>query len=315
MRGRGEAVRQQVQAEVGVGGRRRRRVDVDSHADRADRHAPRVVGAVAAGEGDVDLLRRLLTELAPTEPAVPGVEDRAVASHRAEPGAPRHPCHQNLRSQRREQDHIADRLDPRQHHHEAVDADAQPARRRHAVLEGAQVVLVDRAALGVAGIACTLLLPETLPLLDGVVELAVAVGELAGVGEQLEALGQERIGAVDPRQWGDLDGVPRDEDRGDDVGLDGRFEQLLDQLPGAPLRLPPHAEPLAELRVRARPAATGGPPRRSPRRRGRSSAASAARRRGRSVSPRIWTTVVPSASLAACTTSSSVSAITSVTSA
>ncbi len=242
----GEAVRQQVQAEVGVGCRRRRRVDVDGHPDRADRDAPRVVGAVAAGEGDVDLLRRLLAELAPTEPAVPGVEDRAVASDRAEPGAPRHPCHRDLRPQRREQDHVADRLDPRQHHHEAVDADAQPAGRRHAVLEGAQVVLVDRAALGVAGVACTLLLLEALPLLDGVVELAVAVGELAGVGEQLEALGQERIGAVDPRQWRDLDRVPRDEHRGDDVGLDGRFEQLLDQLPRAPLRLPPDAEPLAE---------------------------------------------------------------------
>lgn len=42
-----------------------------------------------------------------------------------------------LRSQGREEDDVADGLDVREQHHQAVDADAEAAHRRHAVLHGA----------------------------------------------------------------------------------------------------------------------------------------------------------------------------------
>ena len=239
------------------------------------------------------------------------------------PQRPRHGCTSSIKRRHGrtsgrsvgEEDDVADRLDAGQHHHQPVDPDAEAAGRRHAVLERPQVVLVDRPPLGVTGVTGSLLLLEALALLDRVVELAVAVGQLAGVGEQLEALGEERVVAVDPGERGDLHRVPGDEHRGGDVRLDGRFEQLLDQLAGTPLRLPSHAVPLGQRADVARRAATGGPPRRSPHRRGRPSAASGSRPARSTSCPRICTTVVPSASRAARTMSSSVSAITSVTSA
>ena len=61
-----------------------------------------------------------------------------------------------------------------------------------------QVVLVDRPGLQVARRPRPLLLLEPHPLLDRVVELAVAVGDLAGVDEQLEALREQRVRADRP---------------------------------------------------------------------------------------------------------------------
>ena len=50
-------------------------------------------------------------------------------------------------SQRRKQDHLPDRLLPRQRHHQPVDADPQPARRRHPVLQRNQEILVRQLRL------------------------------------------------------------------------------------------------------------------------------------------------------------------------
>ena len=55
----------------------------------------------------------------------------------------------------------------------------RPASRRHAVLERPQVILVDGAAFGVAGLLGGLLVLEAHALLDRVVELGVPVGQLA----------------------------------------------------------------------------------------------------------------------------------------
>ena len=111
---------------------------------------------------------------------------------------------QHLRSQGREEDHFLDRVDAGEQHHHPVHADAEPTGRRHAVLERPQVVLVDRARFGVAGVLGGLLLLEPQPLLDRIVELGVAVAQLAGVDEDLEPLGQPRVVAVDAGQRGDL---------------------------------------------------------------------------------------------------------------
>jgi len=59
-----------------------------------------------------------------------------------------------------------------------------------------QVVLVHRAGLGVAGLALLLLGLEPLPLVDGVVELAVGVGQLDPADDDLEPLGERRVVTV-----------------------------------------------------------------------------------------------------------------------
>ena len=56
------------------------------------------------------------------------------------------------------------------------------------------------AALGVSALLRRLFVLEALPLLDRVVELGVAVAQLAAIAEDLEALGEERVVAVDAGQ-------------------------------------------------------------------------------------------------------------------
>src|SRR5918993_1215646 len=65
-----------------------------------------------------------------------------------------------LRPQRGEQDHLADVVDAGEQHRDAVHADAEPARRWHAVFERPQVVLVDDAPICVAGLLGGLLILE-----------------------------------------------------------------------------------------------------------------------------------------------------------
>ena len=48
-----------------------------------------------------------------------------------------------FRFQLREEDHVADALLPKQHHAQAVDADADATRRGHAVFEGDQEIFVE----------------------------------------------------------------------------------------------------------------------------------------------------------------------------
>ena len=92
-----------------------------------------------------------------------------------------------LRAQGREQDHVADVVGVSQQHHEAVDADAKPARRWQAVLEGPQVVLVD----DVLDVVCTdeqLGKPAGNDLVTGVYTLPV-IRAMAGAPDLQSLLG------------------------------------------------------------------------------------------------------------------------------
>ncbi len=144
-------------------------------------------------------------------------------------------------SQRREEDDFLDRVDPGQQHGHTVHADAQPAGRRHAVLECPDVVLVDGAGLVVAGVLGGLLLLEPQALLDRIVELRVAVAEFARVDEDLEPLGEPRVVTIGAGERRDLLRMSGHERRAHDVGLAQRLEQLLDELAATPTGLPPHA--------------------------------------------------------------------------
>ena len=151
-----------------------------------------------------------------------------------------------LRAQRREQDHVADRRRAGHQHHQPVDADPEAAGRRQAVLERADVVLVDVLGLVVAGRLRARLGLEALALVDGVVELAVGVGQLAAGDDRLEALDQRVVVAVHARQRGDLARVVHDERRRDQRVLDGLVVDLGDQPPRAPARLVRDPEPVAD---------------------------------------------------------------------
>ncbi len=75
---------------------------------------------------------------------------------------------------------------------------------------------------------------ESLLLLLGDVELAVAVGQLLAVDRQLEPVGQCRIVFGAPGQRGDLDREPADEDRVHHGGQEDPVVELEDELARAP---------------------------------------------------------------------------------
>src|SRR4029078_11618471 len=83
-----------------------------------------------------------------------------------------------LRPHVREQDHVADGGRVRQDHRQTVDPDPDPARGPHPVAEGADVVVVHLVRLVVPLRALPELLQEAVALLEGIVQLREAVGDL-----------------------------------------------------------------------------------------------------------------------------------------
>ena len=79
-------------------------------------------------------------------------------------------------SQLRKKDHVTDRMLIGQQHHQAVDANAESARRRHAVLQGDEKVLVEGLCLDVALLSCADLIEETLTLHARIIQLRKRVG-------------------------------------------------------------------------------------------------------------------------------------------
>ena len=109
---------------------------------------------------------------------------------------------------------------PGDEHHQAVDADADAAGGREAELQRGEELHVGGVGLDVAPGHQLGLVLEALALLDGVVQLAVAVGQLAPADEQLEAVGEGRVVGAAPGEGGDLGRVADDEHRSDQRRLD-----------------------------------------------------------------------------------------------
>jgi hypothetical protein len=166
----------------------------------------------------------------------------------------------------------------------AVDADADSARGRHSVAEGADVVLVHLVGLVVALRALAELLQEAVALLEGIVQLREAVGDLHARHVQLEALRGRGVAGPRLRQGRDLGrivvmnvGVP--------VGVLGQvLEELRDELAVGQAALalrterPPPSRCAAPAVRRTPPRRGAGPDRRG-RPRARATPASAAARR------------------------------------
>ena len=166
----------------------------------------------------------------------PGATGVGGSTGRGAPCGPPPGAGANSGPQRREEDHLADRVDAGQQHHQPVDADAEPAGAGHAVLEGADVVEVDVAGLRVAaGLGAGLGL-ERGELLDRVVLLGVGVAQLEAGDDQLEALDVVGVVAVRPGQRRDLARVVDAEHRPDDVVLHLLVVDLLHQPARAPAR-------------------------------------------------------------------------------
>ena len=91
-------------------------------------------------------------------------------------------------AQRGEEQHLAQRVRAGDQRDEAVDADAEPAGRRHAVLQRDQEILVRQLDLVVSLGGEPGLRDHALALLDGVVQLRVGVRDLVPQHEDLEAL-------------------------------------------------------------------------------------------------------------------------------
>ena len=77
-------------------------------------------------------------------------------------------------------------------HDQPVDAEPQPAGGRHAVLQGADVVLVHPVGLVVAGLALSSLLLEALPLSTGSFSSEKALASSAPGDVELEPVGHLR---------------------------------------------------------------------------------------------------------------------------
>src|SRR5690606_16244180 len=97
-----------------------------------------------------------------------------------------------FRPHRREQDHVTDRGLIREQHRQPIDADADTTGRRHAVLECAQVVLVELLRFLVAALTQRDLRLEALALVERVVQFTERVRDLATRDHQLEAFDQLR---------------------------------------------------------------------------------------------------------------------------
>ena len=114
----------------------------------------------------------------------------------AAPAAGRSRRARELRSQRGEQDHVADRFHAADQHHQAIDADAQPPGAWHAVFERAHVVQVDVTGFGVALFLGAGFGFEGFELQHRVVLLAVGIAQFVAADDQLEAFHVAGLGPV-----------------------------------------------------------------------------------------------------------------------
>ena len=99
-------------------------------------------------------------------------------------------CSVFQRLHRGEENNLPNGVGVGQHHHAAVNADAQAARRRQAVLQSGDKVVVHHAGFVVALVPQLHLLLKALALVDGIVELGEGVAHLTVTDEQLKPLGE-----------------------------------------------------------------------------------------------------------------------------
>src|SRR5581483_8342339 len=153
-------------------------------------------------------------------PPTPESNTPMGASLTRPPGSP------DLRLQMREENHVADGGGVGKEHHQSIDADAEARGRGQSVLESTDIVGVIKHRLFVALVLTRHLRPETRGLVLRVIQLREAVGNLAAADEELEAVGQERVGIIRTRQGRHFGRVGVHESRVHEGVLGGLLENL-----------------------------------------------------------------------------------------
>ena len=141
-----------------------------------------------------------------------------------------------------EQQHVANRRGIGQYHHQAVDAYALARRRRHAVFQRRDIVLVIGHRFLIARGLGRDLRSKALGLIVRVVQLGEAIGNLAASDEELETVGHERVIVVAARKRRDFGRVVGDEQGPVELGLGGLLEDLNQHLAAPVARFHGHME-------------------------------------------------------------------------
>src|SRR3990172_9789634 len=115
-------------------------------------------------------------------------------------------------------------------HGQQVYAHAQAPGGGHAILQGLEEVLVGELSFLIPPGPELLLLPEALPLLQGVIELGEGVSYLHPSAEGLKALHQPGLPRFPLGQWGHLPGVVQYKGRLDKAGLPVAGEESVNKL-------------------------------------------------------------------------------------
>ena len=110
----------------------------------------------------------------------------------------------------REQNHIPNRRRVGQQHDEPIDTNPLPRRRRQAIFQRANIIVIKMHRLVVTGLFGRDLRFKAIRLILRVVELAETIGQLASADKKLEAIGHKGVVVVAPRQWRHFGGVRSD---------------------------------------------------------------------------------------------------------
>src|SRR6185312_2181073 len=114
-----------------------------------------------------------------------------------------------------------------------VDAHSHTAHRRHAVLHGAQEILVELHRLRIPGGGAQRLRGQSITLDHRIYQLRVAGCELRPEDDQVPGFGEPRIAAVLTGERAYFDRVVAHERRSHQGVLDELLEKLQDHFPGA----------------------------------------------------------------------------------
>jgi hypothetical protein len=131
------------------------------------------------------------------------------------------------------ENHVANRVLTSDEHGQAVDADADASGRRHAILEGAQKVFVNRHGFIIAAFAQACLFFQSLSLVNRVIEFGVGVAEFFASNDELEAFDKSGFRAMLFGQRRHLNWIIDDEGRGNEVGLNALAENGINNFTAA----------------------------------------------------------------------------------
>src|ERR1700746_1706044 len=105
-------------------------------------------------------------------------------------------------SAERRPQHLFDILGTGRQHYEAIETKRDPGRRRQAVLEGSEKILVYRVGLAIERLFFGLVRGKPRALLGGVGQFAKGVGEFEPADIDLETLGDSPVARAAPRECG-----------------------------------------------------------------------------------------------------------------